>query len=155
MLKALPGAGFRRRANRRQWIQRAVRRRSVLRSFPNGHRFRLVFKLSRIQQVMAFRLLSFYFFIWLIYAYSIQSLPLSDDFPADNYADSRLENMPHLVVHPLQVIALICHQRERYPSQLTRQLCSGDARSFVPQADADNGGDQQQRGKRVGWTISV
>ena len=107
---------------------------------------------------MAFRLLAFYGCVWLICAYSIQSLPLSDDFPADNYAASRLENTPHLFVHPLQVISFICHQRERYPSHLTRQLCSSDARSFVPQEDEDGGGDQQQqqqRGKRVGWTISV
>jgi hypothetical protein len=74
---------------------------------------------------------------------SVAALPLSDDILIDN----DLSNSPSVIIHPLNFISLICQQQEQYPYKLMKKICSNDLQSYKIQ--------EQQRGKRVGWTISV
>jgi len=97
---------------------------------------------------MAFRILSFYVFIFMIYFCSIESSPLSGDVLVENYPSTDLVSASSNIIHPLSFISLICQQQEQYPLRLTKKLCSNSIHSY-------KGQEEQQRGKRVGWTISV
>ena len=77
----------------------------------------------------------------MVCIHSIQSSPLSDDYTLEN-------DSPTMIIHPYKFISLMCQQQEQYPTKLTRKLCSN-------YLQFDKAQDQQQRGKRVGWTISV
>ncbi len=93
---------------------------------------------------MAFRILLVYVLISMVCISSMQSLPLSDDFLLENDLSSNLVNPSSSIIYPYYFIPLICQQQEQYPLKITRKLCSNYLQS-----------DKQQRGKRVGWTISV
>ena len=82
---------------------------------------------------------------------SIQSSPLSDEYLFDNdFSSPTLINPSSpIMIHPYKFISLICQQQEQYPAKLTRKLCANTLQLDKVQDQ------QQQRGKRVGWTISV
>jgi hypothetical protein len=92
---------------------------------------------------MAIRFLLITQFIFMILFSSIQSLPLSDDSLTEN--DSTFA--PYVIIHPFNFISLICQQQEQYRLKLRRKFCSNDLQLYKIQ--------EQQRVKRVGWTISV
>ncbi|CAF1218470.1 unnamed protein product [Adineta steineri] len=54
-----------------------------------------------------------------------------------------------LYIHPLHFISHICRQQKQYSLEITRKYCPLHLQSSKSQEK------QQQRGKRVGWTISV
>jgi hypothetical protein len=87
----------------------------------------------------------------MIYISSIQSSAISDDFLIENdsSSSSSLTNPSSVIIYPHSFISLVCQQHEQYPSKITRKLCSNYLQSDKGQEQ------QQQRGKRVGWTISV
>jgi hypothetical protein len=99
---------------------------------------------------MAFRVLLLYVFILMIYISSIKSSPLSDDFLIENDSSINLPNIPSVIIHPYNFISFICQQQEQYPSKIIRKLCLNNL-----QLDKIQEQQKQQRGKRVGWTISV
>jgi len=84
----------------------------------------------------------------MIYLSSIESSPLSSDVVIENYPSTDLLSASSDLIHPLNFISLICQQQEQYPIRLTKKLCSNSIHSYKAQ-------EEQQRGKRVGWTISV
>ncbi len=89
----------------------------------------------------------------MIYISSIQSSAISDDFLIENdssSSSSSLTNPSSVIIDPHSFISLVCQQHEQYPSKITRKLCSN-----YLQSDKGQEQQQQQRGKRVGWTISV
>ncbi len=96
---------------------------------------------------MAFRILFLYVFISMVFISLIESSPLSDDFLIENDSSLDLANTPSVIIHPYNFISLICQQKERYPLKITKKLCSNYLQS--------NNIQEQQRNKRVGWTISV
>ncbi|CAF1256900.1 unnamed protein product [Adineta steineri] len=100
---------------------------------------------------MAFRILAFSIFISMIYFYSIESLPFSDDLPIENSLYPNLIKLPTDVMYPSNFISIICQQQEQYPLKLTNKLCSNSFHLYKIHEQQK----QQQRGKRVGWTISV
>ncbi len=83
----------------------------------------------------------------MVFITSIESSPLTDDFLIENDSAFNFGNTPSVIIHPFNFISFICQQQEQYPSKLTRKLCSNYLQSDKIQ--------EQQRGKRVGWTISV
>lgn len=97
---------------------------------------------------MAIRILFSYIFILMVSISLIKSLPLTEDFLIDNDPSINLSNTPSVIIHPYSFISFICQQQEQYPSKITRKLCANYFQSDKIQ-------EQQQRGKRVGWTISV
>ena len=99
---------------------------------------------SQSRKKMVSRTLLFCMFISTIYISSV----LSDDFLLENDASPNSVNPPSMIAYPYDFISLICQQPEQYPSKITRKLCSNYFQSGKQQ-------QQQQRGKRVGWTISV
>jgi len=75
---------------------------------------------------------------------SINSITVSSKgINAERDSDELLLN-----IHPLHLISYICHRQEQYPLKIRKNLCSTHVQSFKSQKE-------QQRGKRVGWTISV
>ena len=83
-----------------------------------------------------------YLFISMIVISSIKSIPLTAD-------DDLIEN-ESFTIHPINFISLLCQQQEQqqqYPIKLIRKICSNYLQTNKLQ--------EQQRGKRVGWTISV
>lgn len=110
----------------------------------------LVIEYHQEKKTMAFRMLFICALISMVYLISIQSSPLTDEYLFGNdFSSSATQTNPSSVlIHPYKFISLICQQQEQYPAKLTRKLCS----NFL---QFDKVQDQQQRGKRVGWTISV
>ncbi len=96
---------------------------------------------------MAFRICLLYVFILMIYISSTESSPISDDFLIENDSSINLPNIPSVIIHPYNFISFICQQQEQYPSKMIRKLCLNNLQLDKIQ--------EQQRGKRVGWTISV
>jgi len=80
-----------------------------------------------------------YLFISMIVISSIKSIPLTAD-------DDLIEN-ESFTIHPINFISLLCQQQQQYPIKLIRKICSNYLQTNKLQ--------EQQRGKRVGWTISV
>jgi len=78
-------------------------------------------------------------FISMIVISSIKSIPLTAD-------DDLIEN-ESFTIHPINFISLLCQQQQQYPIKLIRKICSNYLQTNKLQ--------EQQRGKRVGWTISV
>jgi hypothetical protein len=79
-----------------------------------------------------------YIYILLIFHYSIELTSSTNDLVGNNYS----QQLP-LFIHPLHFISHICQRQKQYPLKITRKFCSIDLQK------------QQQRDKRVGWTISV
>ena len=98
---------------------------------------------------MAFRMLLIFVLISMFSISSIQSSPLSDDYLLENDASS-VNPSSAVIIHPYNFISLICQQPEQYPMKMIRKICS----NYLP-SDKIQDQQQQQRGKRVGWTISV
>jgi len=71
----------------------------------------------------------------LIFHYSVESTSTTNDL-----INTKSSQDFSLFIHPLHFISHICQQQEQYPLKITRKFCSTPS---------------QQRGKRVGWTISV
>jgi len=82
--------------------------------------------------------ISYICIILLIFHYSVESTSSTDDLI--NTKSS--EDFP-LFVHPLYFISHICQRQKQYPLKITKKFCSTPSQ------------EEQQRGKRVGWTISV
>ncbi len=98
---------------------------------------------------MAFRILLSFIIISMVYVSLVQSSPISDDFLLENDSTPSLTNQSPVIIYPYNFISFICQQQEQYPLKITRKLCSNYLQSDKRQEQ------EQQRGKRVGWTISV
>ncbi|CAF2808201.1 unnamed protein product [Rotaria sp. Silwood2] len=101
---------------------------------------------------MALRILSLYLLIFMVFVSSVESSPLLDSFLMENYPSLNLAHTSSPIIHRSNFISLICQRQEQYPIRLTRKLCSN---YFQPYKLQEEDEEQQQRNKRVGWTISV
>ncbi|CAF1050392.1 unnamed protein product [Rotaria sp. Silwood1] len=100
---------------------------------------------------MALRILSLCLFIFMVCIFSIESSPLIDDILIENYPTPNLSHTSLPTIHQFNFISLICQQQEQYPMRLTKKLCSHYIQPYKIQEE----NEEQQRNKRVGWTISV
>jgi hypothetical protein len=93
---------------------------------------------------MALRLLSFLCLLFIIPYCAPES---TNDLISNNYYP--LNSHDTLIfTHPLHFISHICQRQEQYPIELTNKFCA----KYIQSQEEKQ---QQQRGKRVGWTISV
>lgn len=101
---------------------------------------------------MTIRILTLSLLMCITVFSSIESSPLLDEKlmannPSLNVDDSALPMLQHA-----NLIAFLCQQHKQIPLELKRKFCSNYIRLHKIQDD-DEG--EQQRNKRVGWTISV
>lgn len=97
---------------------------------------------------MMSRIVISYFLIFMIFYSSIQSSPLFDDYITENGSPVDFAT-PTFDLSSF--ISFICQRQEQYPFKLKRKVCSKYVQSFKIQEEKP----EQQRNKRVGWTISV
>jgi hypothetical protein len=94
---------------------------------------------------MAFRYIIPCLFL-IILICSIESISSTNDIIDDKDTD----DFPSFI-HPLYFTSYICQRQKQYPLKITKKLCSTGFQSYKSREEKQ----QQQRGKRVGWTISV
>ncbi len=86
-----------------------------------------------------YSLILYLYIFFFVFHNSIESTPSTNDIITGETS----ENLT-LFLHPLYFLSHICQRQKQYPLKITRKFCSSRSQE-----------QQQQRGKRVGWTISV
>ncbi|CAF1135535.1 unnamed protein product [Rotaria magnacalcarata] len=106
---------------------------------------------------MGIRFHSLYLIILLVICASIQSSPIWGENFNKHYSLLNLVNIPSSVIQRSNFISLLCQRQKQHPIELKTKLCSNYIQSYNVHADDDDEGQkqQEQREKRVGWTISV